>query len=84
MSFFVRFGRVALGALSCLGCATKSLPPGTPPPEYEKRTFEPWPPPDAGTGAEAPDAAPEAPPTDAAADAGPPPDGAVPGLGTPL
>lgn len=33
-----------------LGCASKGLPPGTPPPEYEQRTLEPWPPaPDAGT-----------------------------------
>jgi len=30
--------------LAFAGCATKSLPPGTPPPEYEKRPVEPWPP----------------------------------------
>ena len=84
MSSVVRLGRVALGAALCLGCATKSLPAGTPPPEYEKRTFEPWPPPDAGPAADAPDAAPEAPLPEAAPDAGPAPDGAPPGLGTPL
>ncbi len=49
---------VLLGA-----CSVKSLPPGTPPPEYEKRTHEPWPPPspDAGTEPSAPPAAPGAP-----------------------
>jgi hypothetical protein len=77
MSRTLRLGRAALGALACLGCATKSLPPGTPPPDYEKRTFDPWPPPDAGPGAEAPDAAPEAPLPDAASDAAPAPDAAV-------
>jgi hypothetical protein len=33
--------------LACLGlvaCATKRLPPGTPPPEYETRAVSPWPP----------------------------------------
>jgi hypothetical protein len=53
MSRFQGFGLFASGfAVACLGCATKSLPPGTPPPEYEKRTLEPWPPKpllDAGT-----------------------------------
>jgi hypothetical protein len=45
------------------GCATKRLPPGTPPPEYEKRTFEPWSPlePDAGADAAAPAAPPAGP-----------------------
>jgi hypothetical protein len=34
-------------------CSAKSLPPGTPPPEYETRSLEPWPPAagDAGTDA---------------------------------
>lgn len=36
------FGTVVFGALA--GCASKRLPPGTPPPEYETRTFPPWPP----------------------------------------
>jgi hypothetical protein len=36
---------VALGLT--LGCATKRLPPGTPPPEYETQVFPPWPPPSA-------------------------------------
>ena len=52
-----RFGCAVLVA-ACVGCATKSLPPGTPPPEYEKRTFEPWPPADAGVDAAGPDGAP--------------------------
>jgi hypothetical protein len=68
---------VALVALGWVACATKRLPPGTPPPEYEKRTFEPWPrpEPDAGTGAAAPAAPPAgSAPTEAAppSDAGPP------------
>lgn len=31
-------------ALLSVACATKRLPPGTPPPEYETRSFEAWPP----------------------------------------
>lgn len=42
---------VALSALSAFGCATKRLPPGTPPPEYETRELPPW-------SAETPDAGP--------------------------
>src|SRR5262245_11708902 len=85
MSGSVRFAHVALGAALCFGCATTSLPPGTPPPEYEKRTFDPWPRADAGPGAQAPDAAPETPPpADPASDAGTAPAAAEPGLGTPL
>jgi hypothetical protein len=49
---------VAFVVAPCLSCATKSLPPGTPPPEYEKRSFEPWPPGDAGVDAGEPAAAP--------------------------
>jgi hypothetical protein len=37
--FTVLLGGCALGA-----CATKRLPPGTPPPEYETRAIPPWPP----------------------------------------
>jgi hypothetical protein len=70
---------VVLFGLAGFGCATKSLPPGTPPPEYEKRTFEPWPnaASDAGADAEASPAAPagpapaEAPPSATPLDAGP-------------
>ena len=68
MSHRGRFARALLGVALCLGCATKSLPPGTPPPEYEKRSFEPWPPANAGVDAGEPDAASgpvETPPTDA-------------------
>jgi hypothetical protein len=68
------FGRaVALAALlGAFSCSVKSLPPGTPPPEYERRSFEPWPPAaaDAGSDAEplpAPSAQPE--PADASVDA---------------
>ena len=51
---------VAFGA----SCATKSLPPGTPPPEYEERQLEPWPPADAGAAdAAAPNAPSEAEPS---------------------
>ena len=85
MSATPRLARALLGVLACLGCATKSLPPGTPPPEYEKRTFEPWPPPDAGAGVEATDAAPA--PEAPAQDAGAPSDAAAPsetGIQTPL
>jgi hypothetical protein len=71
----------AVALVACGGCATKRLPPGTPPPEYEKRTFEPWPPSEPDAGADA--AAPLAPPADSApteavppspvpSDAGPP------------
>jgi hypothetical protein len=65
-----RFGRLVSVALvaGCVGCATKSLPPGTPPPEYEKRSFEPWPP-DAGVDAGEPAAA-SAPVETAPTDAG--------------
>jgi hypothetical protein len=65
--------------LAFMGCAAKRLPPGTPPPEYEKRTFEPWPPleSDAGADAAAPAVEPAGPPPTEAAppttnDAGPP------------
>jgi hypothetical protein len=44
---------VVFSSLTALGCATKSLPPGTPPPEYEKRTFEPWPTAASDAGADA-------------------------------
>ena len=70
----------ALVLVPCLGCATKRLPPGTPPPEYEKRAFEPWSQnePDAGADAQA-SAAPPAgsapteavPPSPDQSDAGP-------------
>lgn len=33
----------ALGAALLAACATKRLPPGTPPPEYEQRSVAPWP-----------------------------------------
>ncbi len=57
MSRAIHVVRVAFGLALCCSCATKSLPPGTPPPEYEKRSFEPWPPADAGIDAAEPDAA---------------------------
>ena len=56
-----------------LGCATQSLPPGTPPPEYEQRVFEAWPKEPADAGSDAPSApseplpAPAAIPSDAEA-----------------
>jgi hypothetical protein len=46
-------------ALLAVGCATKRLPPGTPPPEYETRTFAPWPP---ASASAAPDPAQASPP----------------------
>jgi hypothetical protein len=63
---------VALAANAGFGCATKSLPAGTPPPEYEKRTLEAWPPPsDAGTDDAAPSSSPAEPaPSPGAADGG--------------
>jgi hypothetical protein len=60
----------ALLALSAVaGCAAKRLPPGTPPPEYETRTLEPWSgdAPDAGTAAPVPGEPPPAPTDDSAA-----------------
>ncbi len=54
------------------GCATKRLPPGTPPPEYETRAVPPWPPVTSAPSAPAPvPTAPEGSP-----DAGSGPDGA--------
>jgi hypothetical protein len=47
-------GLCLLGAASAFAaCSVKSLPPGTPPPEYERRSFEPWPATDAGPDADA-------------------------------
>ncbi len=37
--FAVTLALVGVGA-----CATKRLPAGTPPPEYETHAFQPWPP----------------------------------------
>jgi hypothetical protein len=42
MSDFGRALAIA-GLLGVVACSVKSLPPGTPPPEYERRSFEPWP-----------------------------------------
>jgi len=65
-------------------CSQASLPPGTPPPEYEMRPVEPWPPASAVPPVEpaaAPPAQPEPvlPPAEGANDAGVPdsPDAAV-------
>jgi hypothetical protein len=41
-------------------CAGKSIPPGTPPPEYERPTVTPWPPASASAEPAAEAAAPEA------------------------
>ena len=41
---------VAFGSAGA-GCSQASLPPGTPPPEYEMRPVEPWPPASAATPA---------------------------------
>jgi hypothetical protein len=59
MKFSVLSSSAGIGVALALACSVKSLPSGTPPPEYEKRTFEPWPPPgaDAGTDAAETDAA---------------------------
>jgi hypothetical protein len=47
-------GMCLLGvAAGFAACSVKSLPPGTPPPEYERRSFEPWPAADAGSNADA-------------------------------
>ena len=39
--------------LAIAACATKRLPPGTPAPEYETRSFPPWPAASAGASASA-------------------------------
>ncbi len=41
-----RFTPLAAPLLLALGvaCSQASVPPGTPPPEYERRPVEPWPP----------------------------------------
>jgi hypothetical protein len=79
MSRAVRLGLFATGAALCLGCATKSLPPGTPPPEYEKRTLEPWPSsPDGGSVDAAEAVAPTDPERSLGADDGGPLDPAPP------
>lgn len=45
MSGFTRSLLLGMGcACAVLACSAKRLPPGTPPPEYETRTVEPWPP----------------------------------------
>jgi hypothetical protein len=83
-----RFVVVAWSSLLAAGfgtaCSQASLPPGTPPPEYEMRPIEPWPPASAATVAptiEPPPAAPAPPPpaADLPNDAGVPelPDAAV-------
>jgi hypothetical protein len=48
------FGRAAAiaGMIGVVSCSVKSLPPGTPPPEYERRSFEPWPPGAADAGSD--------------------------------
>jgi hypothetical protein len=76
--------RALLAALAaCLwlsACATKRLPPGTPPPEYETRAIPPWPPVPSSSPAPAPAAsAPELSPDagsspDAPSEPGPSPD----------
>jgi hypothetical protein len=65
---------LAVGIALCFGCATKSLPPGTPPPEYETRSIEPWPPHGTDAGADdvaPPPNAPSAAPSDSAPDVRP-------------
>jgi hypothetical protein len=64
---------VALGACLWLSaCATKRLPPGTPPPEYETRAIPPWPP----VSASAPAPAPASSVSEVSLDAGSSPDAA--------
>lgn len=80
--------RMTIGLSSAMAlafaCSNASLPPGTPPPEYERRPVEPWPPTSVApaTPVEAPPAESEPappPPLDEASDAGvsDPPDAAV-------
>ncbi len=82
----VRCSLVLGAAFLALGCGHRRLPPGTPPPEYEKPVVSPWPEPGASATAEpvpatpepsaeppAPEPAPPEPPSlDAPADAGAP------------
>lgn len=72
-------------ALLALGCGHRRLPPGTPPPEYEKPVVPPWPEPGASATVEPAPAipvpsaeppAPEPPPVDVEA----PPDAGAPAL----
>jgi hypothetical protein len=42
---------VMLACVAVAACATKRLPAGTPPPEYEMRAFPSWPPASAQAGA---------------------------------
>ncbi len=51
----LRAAFVVSGVLMASACASKRLPPGTPPPEYEVRALPPWPF-AVDAGAEAPDA----------------------------
>jgi hypothetical protein len=77
MAFF--WGFVLVSA-----CSAATLPPGTPPPEYETRPVEPWPPASAVTApsAETPlpsnDAPPAAPPPDPSVTEGPSDAGTAP------
>jgi hypothetical protein len=43
MTRVVRVVMVVVG-VTASACASKRLPPGTPPPEYETRPISPWPP----------------------------------------
>jgi hypothetical protein len=46
--------RVMFVGTALVACASPRLPPGTPPPEYEMRTYAPWPPASAPSAAPAP------------------------------
>ena len=60
--------------LVVVACATKRLPPGTPAPEYETRSFPPWP----AASASAPASASAAPSLGSAPTEGPPAPSAIP------
>lgn len=49
-------------AVALAACASRRLPPGTPPPEYETRTYPAWPPASAASNAAAAPVEPTAPP----------------------
>lgn len=53
---------VTLLAVALTACASRRLPPGTPPPEYETRSYPAWPPASAASIASAQPPDPAAPP----------------------
>jgi hypothetical protein len=88
MNSALRCSFALAAALVALACGHRRLPPGTPPPEYERPVVSPWPP--ASASAEAapvpvePNAEPRAPESPALEptppDAGPPVDAGEPAL----